>query len=82
MPDTDAASPAPAFEDALRQLEELVRSLEAGDVPLATLIERYEAGTRLLRACESRLKEAELRIEQIRQTKDGVQLEKFGTTRS
>jgi exodeoxyribonuclease VII small subunit len=70
------------FEEALRKLEETVKSIEGGDTTLAELLERYEEGTRLLGICEQRLKEAELRLEQLRQTKDGVALEKFTTTRS
>lgn len=46
--------------------------MEAGDVPLADLIARFEQGTQLLKVCESRLQEAELRIEQLRRQKDGT----------
>ncbi len=59
---TPAAQP-PSFEQALDQLEQIVDSMESGDVPLAELLAKYEAGTRLLQVCESRLKDAELRIE-------------------
>ena len=49
---------------------------------LANLISRCEQGTKLLQVCESRLKEAELRIEQLKKTKDGaVAFEKFDTER-
>lgn len=78
----DNSGEALSFEDALKRLEETVRSLESGDTPLAQLIERYEQGSALLRQCEARLREAELRIEQLRPTKDGVSLEKFSTPRS
>lgn len=54
------------FEEELRQLEEIVRALEAGDVPLAELITRYEAGMRHLRVCREFLSDAELRLTQVK----------------
>lgn len=61
----------PSFEEALDQLEGIVAQMEDGDVPLADLLEKYEAGSKLLKVCETRLQEAELRIEQLKQQKDG-----------
>lgn len=55
-----------SFEAELEKLEAIVESLEAGNVPLATLVERYEAGMRHLKNCQQKLAEAELRIEQLR----------------
>ena len=55
-----------SFEDELKKLEAIVESLEAGNVPLATLVERYEAGMLHLKNCQQKLAEAELRIEQLR----------------
>ena len=56
--------------------------MESGEVPLADLIARFEQGTKLLQVCETRLKEAELRIEQLKKSKDGtLSLEKFDTER-
>ena len=64
--------PAPlSFEVALSQLEAVVEAMEAGDVPLAELLAKYEAGNTLLKQCEVRLKEAELRIEQLKKQKEG-----------
>lgn len=71
-----------SFEDALARLEAIVESMESGDVPLADLLARFEQGTKLLKVCEARLKEAELKIEQLKKQKDGsVTLEKFESTR-
>lgn len=71
-----------SFEDALARLEAIVESMESGEVPLADLLARFEQGTKLLKVCEARLQEAELRIEQLKKQKDGsVALEKFETTR-
>ncbi len=70
-----------SFEDALTQLESIVESMESGSVPLAELLAKFEEGNKLLKACESRLKEAELKIELLKKQKDGVGFEKFATER-
>ena len=54
------------FEEELARLEAIVESLEGGEVPLAELVERYEAGMRHLKNCQEKLSSAELRIEQLR----------------
>ena len=60
-----------SFEDALRRLEEIVRTLEKGEAPLDQSIELYQEGDRLKRHCEARLKDAQARIEQIALGSDG-----------
>ena len=62
----------PSFEDALGQLETIVEAMEAGDVPLADLLAKFEQGNKLLKVCESRLKEAEMKIELLKKQKDGI----------
>jgi len=54
-----------SFEDALKRLEEIVRTLEKGEAPLDQSIELYQEGDRLRRHCEARLRDAQARIEQI-----------------
>jgi exodeoxyribonuclease VII small subunit len=67
-----------SFEDALGKLETIVESMESGEVPLAELLAKFEEGTRLLKVCESRLKDAELKIEQLKKQKDGgIAFERF-----
>ena len=66
-----------SFERALDQLEKLVARMEEGDVALSELLEKYEEGNKHLRTCEARLKEAELRIEKLRTTRDGAELDEF-----
>jgi len=66
------AKQPPSFEDALAKLEAVVAAMEGGDVPLAGLLAKFEEGTALLKLCEARLKEAELKIEQLKQQKDGA----------
>ncbi len=59
------------FEAALTRLESVVDAMEQGDVPLADLLAKYEEGSRLLKACEARLKDAEMKIEKLKKSKDG-----------
>jgi exodeoxyribonuclease VII small subunit len=71
-----------SFENALEKLEAIVESMESGEVPLADLLAKFEEGNRLLKVCETRLKDAELKIEQLKKQKDGsVGFEKFETER-
>lgn len=70
-----------SFEDALGQLEAIVESMESGDVPLAELLARFEDGNKLLKVCESRLKDAEIKIELLKKQKDGVAFTPFPTER-
>jgi exodeoxyribonuclease VII small subunit len=60
-----------SFEQALKELEDIVRRLEAGDVELEQSIAIYERGAKLKEHCETRLKSAELKIEHIVQGADG-----------
>jgi exodeoxyribonuclease VII small subunit len=64
-------SAKPSFETALARLEAIVDAMEQGEVPLADLLAKYEEGTKLLKVCETRLKDAELKIEKLKKTKDG-----------
>ena len=59
------------FEDALRALEEIVRKLEGGEVPLDDSITLYERGEALRRHCQARLDAAQARIEKIVTGPDG-----------
>jgi exodeoxyribonuclease VII small subunit len=70
-----------SFEAALAKLETIVESMETGEVPLADLLSKFEEGNKLLRHCVGRLKEAELKIEQLKKERDGVAFTKFETER-
>jgi exodeoxyribonuclease VII small subunit len=59
------------FEKALAELEDIVRQLEGGRVPLEQSIAIYERGEVLKRHCEGLLKRAEARIERITLGPDG-----------
>lgn len=54
-----------SFEEALRQLEEIVTVLERGEVSLDEAIAAYEKGTALKTHCQKRLEEARLKVEKI-----------------
>lgn len=56
---------AMSFEDALRALEDIVRKLESGEVPLDMSITLYERGEALRKHCQARLDAAQARIERI-----------------
>lgn len=73
--------PKLSFESALSKLEAIVESMESGDVPLADLLAKFEEGNKLLKHCEARLKEAELKIEQLKKERDTVTFTKFETDR-
>jgi exodeoxyribonuclease VII small subunit len=55
-----------SFEEALEELESIVKSMENGDIPLADLISKYEEGSHYLKVCKARLKDAELKIEKLK----------------
>src|SRR5262245_17791298 len=64
-------SKEPGFEAALQRLEEIVRRLEEGDLPLETSLQLFEEGIGLTRQCSSRLEEAQRRIEVLGRGTDG-----------
>lgn len=60
-----------SFEDALGELETIVRDLGKGDIPLEKSIESYERGVALKKHCESKLRDAQAKIEKITVKQDG-----------
>ena len=59
------------FEDALKKLEAIVEAMEAGDLPLETLLALFEEGTRLAQHCQAKLSEAELKIQKLEKNAAG-----------
>jgi exodeoxyribonuclease VII small subunit len=59
------------FEEALKRLEGIVDSMENDDLPLETLMAKYEEGTRLAQSCQARLSEAEVKIQQLERKANG-----------
>lgn len=60
-----------AFEEALKKLETIVDAMESEDLPLESLLAKYEEGTRLAKACQEKLAEAELKIQQLEKAASG-----------
>jgi exodeoxyribonuclease VII small subunit len=63
---------AMSFEDALVELEGIVRRLEGGQVKLDDAIQSYERGAQLKRHCEKKLNEAQQRVDRIVIGPDGA----------
>ncbi len=59
------------FEENLKQLEGLVEQMESPELPLETIVEKYETGMKLVAACNEKLKAAEKRIWLLTKRKDG-----------
>jgi exodeoxyribonuclease VII small subunit len=60
-----------AFEEALKKLEGVVEAMESDELPLEALMARYEEGTRLVKICQEKLAEAELKIQQLEKNAAG-----------
>ncbi len=58
------------FEQAISRLEEIVRHLEKGDLPLNESLSLFEEGTRLLASCSTMLDEAEQQVVKLRKGAD------------
>jgi exodeoxyribonuclease VII small subunit len=65
------ATPDQPFEAALQKLETIVEEMESGDLPLDALLQRFEEGTRLAQQCQSKLGEAELKVQQLEKNAAG-----------
>jgi exodeoxyribonuclease VII small subunit len=67
----DAARNSPPFEEALKKLEGIVEAMESEDLPLEMLLSQYEEGTKLVKICQEKLAEAELKIQQLDKSASG-----------
>jgi exodeoxyribonuclease VII small subunit len=68
-PGNNPANPLP-FEEALKKLEGIVEAMESDDLPLETLLAKYEEGSKLVKLCRGKLSEAELKIQQLEKNAD------------
>ena len=64
--DQNTQSATPSFEAALTKLEDIVASLERGEVSLDAAINAFERGTELKTLCQTRLEEARMKVEKIK----------------
>ncbi|MEA4921341.1 MAG: exodeoxyribonuclease VII small subunit [Clostridiaceae bacterium] len=65
------------FEEAVSRLEEIVKQLEKGDVPLDKSLELFEEGTGLIKKCGSALDKAEQRVTLLVKTDNGPEETSF-----
>ena len=64
-------SAAPSFEEALKRLEEIVKKLESGELPLDSALGLFEEGIKLSRFCHTTLGQAERRVEILLRNESG-----------
>ncbi|WP_371224011.1 exodeoxyribonuclease VII small subunit [Roseovarius sp. 2305UL8-3] len=69
---TDTPITEMSFEQAMKELEQVVGKLERGDVALEDSITLYERGAELKKRCEAKLKEAEEKVAAITLDRDGT----------
>ena len=65
------------FEDAMRELEDIVKRLESGDLPLEESLKIFEKGVALSRYCFGKLEEAEKRVSILVKDEGGIKREPF-----
>lgn len=70
----------PSFEVALARLEEIVRLMEAGDLPLEQAIAEFQEGMGLARICREKLDQAEQKIQMLVQESGQLVKKPFTTT--
>ena len=61
-----------SFEQAFEQLEAAVEALQDGQMPLERALNHYEEGMKLAQHCNELLEKAELRVQQLRVTNEGM----------
>jgi len=67
----DAARNSPPFEEVLKKLEGIVEAMESDDLSLEMLLSKYEEGIKLVKICQEKLAEAELKIQQLEKNATG-----------
>ena len=60
------------FEQSMQRLEQIVRTMERGEVQLDESLKLFQEGTELVRACEKLLSDAELQIKKVMTAPDGT----------
>ena len=63
------------FEQNMTRLEQIVRSMERGDVPLEESLKLFQEGTELIRSCGKILEDAQLQVKKIMTAPDGTPVE-------
>lgn len=60
-----------SFEESLKRLDEIVKHLERGDLPLEDSLSLFEEGTELIHSCSAMLEAAEQKVSLLRVSADG-----------
>lgn len=60
------------FEESMQRLEQIVRAMERGDVPLEESLKLFQEGTKLVESCSKLLDNAELQVKKVTATNDGT----------
>lgn len=71
----DPTPDTPSFEKQLAELEDVVKQMEAGDLPLEQSLKLFERGMELSGACRKQLEEAESRVEVLLRRGEQVRVE-------
>lgn len=67
----NAAQADMPFEEALKKLEAIVEAMESDELPLDQLLTRFEEGSKLAQVCQTKLAEAELKVQQLEKNAAG-----------
>ncbi|HEV2208922.1 MAG TPA: exodeoxyribonuclease VII small subunit [Verrucomicrobiae bacterium] len=70
-PNNPAKAEGVSFEEALKKLETIVERMESEELPLETLLAKYEEGAQLAKLCQQKLAEAEVKIQQLEKNAAG-----------
>jgi exodeoxyribonuclease VII small subunit len=65
------------FENALEKLEDIVKKMESGDMPLDEALRSFEEGIKNICFCAAKLEEAERRVEMLLGKEDSLQVKRF-----
>ena len=65
------------FEDALEKLENIVKEMEAGEMPLDSALKSFEEGIRLVRFCSAKLEETQRRVDELLEKENSLMTKDF-----
>lgn len=60
------------FEESMQRLEQIIRAMERGDVPLEESLKLFQEGTQLVASCEKLLEDAQLQVKMVLTAADGT----------
>lgn len=69
-----------SFEQALTELETIVKHMDSGELSLEASLQSFEKGIGLIRQCQSQLQQAEQKVQQLLEAESGLILEEFSNS--